>query len=93
MVVEDAALPGRDQLMVSQHLTSDRLNDHDHLLGGGDGHGVADQPAWYRSVREGGFEHRQLACRPVALRPTKEALTRDFASLGTIAISLCPTVC
>jgi hypothetical protein len=40
MVVEDAALPRRDQLMLSQHLASDRLNDHDHLLGGGDGHRV-----------------------------------------------------
>ena len=57
--------------MLSQYLTSDRLNDHDHLLGSGDGHGVTDQPAWHRVAGRTEPHTRQLVHLPSRRAGTK----------------------
>ncbi len=44
-------------------------------------------------VREGGFEHRQTLYLPVALRLTKAALTRYFASDKALVITGCRVPC
>jgi hypothetical protein len=48
MIINDAGLAGRDQLILSQHLTGHQLNHGDHLVGGGDGDRLPDQPARFR---------------------------------------------
>ena len=51
------------------------------------------QHMWLRHVSEGGLEHRQPPCRPVAPRPVKASLTSSFAALPTIVMPSRITQC